>query len=530
MQNFEIVDCTLRDGGYYTNWDFSSDLIETYFAAIRSLPVKYVEVGYRSPEKPGYLGQYFHLNLDTLTHLKGLLRADQGLTIMFNFKDMTSDLIDTLPDALPGTVDLVRFACPPEGLSECIGFARQSKARGLKVAINVMYMTKYVDRADQVLAPLASAENVVDYVALVDSYGGVMPDQAARTMAQAVSILPQPVGYHGHDNLSLAFANSLAALEAGATMLDATFTGMGRGAGNLKTELIAIHREQKFPSGTHYGPLSKAIDMFEAMQKEYGWGTNLAYMVTGAASMPQANVMDWLGTRRYQMDAIVEALLLENDAGFDETAYPALTETAEAGSMKGKPVLVIGGGSSITQHASALTELARSKGMVLVHSSMRNVAEFRDCGLPQIFCLAGQEFQRLSKGQASLLEQDGCVALTMAPPRFRDSTPATGTVCQLALSDSMDAQKLGPVTDEPPLDMALSAASALGATEICLAGFDGYMNASVSEQGNARDVQDAIKSGQHDDTPWKGEISSVTPTLYSVPMQSLYAKIQKRKI
>ena len=78
--------------------------------------------------------------------------------------------------------------------------------------------------------------------------------------------------------------------------------------------------------------------------------------------------------------------------------------------------------------------------------------------------------------------------------------------------------------------MALSAASALGATEICLAGFDGYMNASVSEQGNARDVQDAIKSGQHDDTPWKGEISSVTPTLYSVPMQSLYAKIQKRKI
>ncbi|MER5173987.1 hypothetical protein [Thioclava kandeliae] len=527
MRHFEIVDCTLRDGGYYTNWDFSQSLLDAYFGAIQSLPIKYVEVGYRSPEKSGYLGQYFHLNVETLHRMKQQLRPDQGMAIMFNFKDMNSDLIETLTSDLVGIVDLVRFACPPDSLNKCIDFGRQIKAKGLKVAINVMYMTKYVDQADTVLKPLAEAVDIVDYVALVDSYGGVMPDQAERTIAQAVELLPQPVGYHGHDNLSLAFANSLAALRSGATMLDATFTGMGRGAGNLKTELISVYREQHFPTGCHFGPLSKALELFETLQKEYGWGTNLAYMVSGAASLPQANVMDWLGTRRYQMDSIVEALLPSSDADFDNDAYPLLSDMALAKEVTGRGTLIIGGGVSAGEHAEALIKLAKREDMVLVHSSTRNAAYFENCGLPQIFCLAGQEFSRLSNGEIELLEQPRSLLLTTPPPRFRNSVPTYQNICQLEQSSKdTKAPKLGPITDEPPLGMAIGAAEALKASKVYLAGFDGYAQATVSQQGNARDVQAAIEHGLNPQTPWHGEMASITPTLYKIPSQSLYAKIQ----
>jgi 4-hydroxy 2-oxovalerate aldolase len=251
MLPFKIVDCTLRDGGYYTNWDFPQPLVDAYFDAVRSLSIAYVEVGYRSPAKNAYFGRYFHLSLTfgryfhlsltTLRACRAALRPDQGLAIMFNYKDVTPALIDELTGDLPGVVDLVRFACPPDAIADCVELGRRIKARGIKVAINVMYMTKYAGDVS-VLEPLAVAGDVVDYVALVDSYGGVLPEQAADTVSKAIALLPQPVGFHGHDNLSLAFANSIEALKAGATMLDSTFAGMGRGAGNLKTELITVHR------------------------------------------------------------------------------------------------------------------------------------------------------------------------------------------------------------------------------------------------------------------------------------------------
>lgn len=527
MHNFDILDCTLRDGGYYSNWDFPEELLISYFDAVRSLPIRYVEVGYRSPEKPQYLGRFFHLNIDTLSWMRSLLRPNQGVAIMFNYKDMTPDLIDSLTIDLPGTVDLIRFACPPDNLEECIGLSRRIKARGLKVAINVMYMGKYVDRATDVLAPLANAADAVDYVALVDSYGSVMPDEAARTIAQAVALLPQPVGYHGHDNLSLAFANSLAALDAGATMLDATFTGMGRGAGNLKTELITVHRERHIPTQCHYGPLSKALEMFEAMQKEYGWGTNLAYMVSGAADLPQADVMDWLGTRRYQMDSIVEALRVNSDVEFDNITYPTVPDSPVIDDLAHKPALIIGGGNSAREHAPALINLAKAEEMILIHSSMRNASHYRDCGMPQLFCLAGQEFSRLTDAETPLLDQNNALILTTPPPRFRNSVPASDKIYQLSqMQEYLGNEKLGPITDEPPLGMSLMAAEAINASVVYLAGFDGYTNATVSQQGNARDVQTAIAYGQRIETPWKGSIFSVTPTLYDIPTRSLYAKIQ----
>lgn len=60
MNKPTILDCTLRDGGYYTNWDFENALVEEYANAMENLPIDYVEVGYRSIPLKGYLGQYFY--------------------------------------------------------------------------------------------------------------------------------------------------------------------------------------------------------------------------------------------------------------------------------------------------------------------------------------------------------------------------------------------------------------------------------------------------------------------------------------
>jgi len=61
MKKFQLLDCTLRDGGYYTNWDFDVDSVNTYIDAFNHLPVDYLEIGYRSNPMKEYLGEYFYL-------------------------------------------------------------------------------------------------------------------------------------------------------------------------------------------------------------------------------------------------------------------------------------------------------------------------------------------------------------------------------------------------------------------------------------------------------------------------------------
>ena len=58
-KNIKFLDCTLRDGGYYTNWDFTPELTAAYFSAVNHLPIDYLEIGYRSPILNGYYGEYF---------------------------------------------------------------------------------------------------------------------------------------------------------------------------------------------------------------------------------------------------------------------------------------------------------------------------------------------------------------------------------------------------------------------------------------------------------------------------------------
>lgn len=511
----ELLDCTFRDGGYYTSWDFDEALFDSYLHTMSRLPVSMIELGYRSAPKDIYHGRFFHLDVGDLKHARGVLRNDQKLAVMLNAKDCIPADIAPLLEDCRGAVQLIRFACAPDNLAEGLALARATKALGFGVAMNLMYLTKYIDDISP-LAPLADAGGLVDYVALVDSYGGCMPGDVGKAFRAATKLLPQKVGFHGHNNLSLAFSNSMAAIEAGAAFVDGTIMGMGRGAGNVQTEIMLAYLNKAEGADVNFARLATLVDQFQPLHRIYGWGPSLPYIISGFANLPQAEVMEWIGKRRYTPSSIVDALRnREVDAG-DARVLPAVGECRR---KENKAAMIVGGGQSIPAHLKALQRFAETFGGETIHSSLRHADELRLSG--RFVCLAGQELARWSARELSRRLSDGDRVITQPPPRFIGSLPEDVKSYQTDVSGDFEGGRLGPISDVAPLQLSLAAARDLGAKTIYLAGFDGYAQANIEQQQLMADTERTIKEfcEHHPEV----EIFSLLPTRYAVPVRSLYS-------
>ena len=128
--NIAILDCTLRDGGYYNDWNFSSNLSEKYLQAIKNLPIDIIELGYISNNKNDNFGLHYHLNTPYLKKIKKILKKNQKLCCMVNAKEIRSDK-DLIKLLLPyqGVVDVVRFAIDPKKIDFFLDIISKSKKK-----------------------------------------------------------------------------------------------------------------------------------------------------------------------------------------------------------------------------------------------------------------------------------------------------------------------------------------------------------------------------------------------------------------
>jgi 4-hydroxy 2-oxovalerate aldolase len=121
---------------------------------------------------------------------------------------------------------------------------------------------------------------------------------------------------------------------------------MGRGAGNLKTELILTALNSKNGMEVDFNALGNVVSAFDGLLSEYGWGTNLPYMISGSNSLPQKDVMDWVGARYYSFNSIIQALQNQKNKVPDNENLPVLDSEE-----KSEDVIIIGGGKSVEEHS-----------------------------------------------------------------------------------------------------------------------------------------------------------------------------------
>lgn len=232
-----ILECTLRDGSYAIDYQFSAQDTETVTRALADAGFKWIEVGHGvglgASEKG--IGEARESDID---YIKAGKRAVEGSdSIIGSFFIPGIGEARHLDSAREAGLDFVRVGTNITEFRTSETAVSYAKSLGYLVSVNLM-KSYAVDSKAFADTCRAVADYGVDFVVLVDSAGGMLPDEVAEYSEKALNEIDIPLGFHGHNNFHLAIANCLSARKAGARVLDVSLRGMGRSAGNAQTEIL----------------------------------------------------------------------------------------------------------------------------------------------------------------------------------------------------------------------------------------------------------------------------------------------------
>jgi 4-hydroxy 2-oxovalerate aldolase len=522
-----LLDCTLRDGGYYNAWDFSPSLIEEYLLAMKAAQVDVVELGFRTLENKGFKGPCAFTSDEFLDSIS--IPTALRVAVMLNGSDLCTDIgcVNALGRLFPRPaadtpVNLVRIACHFHELPIALPAAGWLNERGYRVGFNLMQIADRSHEQLQEATTMASAWPI-DVLYFADSMGSMTPDDTARMVSWLREGWQGDLGIHTHDNMGLALANTLRAQAEGVTWLDATVTGMGRGPGNARTEELVIEAESLRGRRANLVPLMALIrQTFGPMKAQYGWGTNPYYYLAGKYGIHPSYIQEMICDARYDDEdilAVTDQLRAEGGKKFSLVSLDGARQFYRgnprgtwkpADLMAGRDVLILGTGPGVADHAAALEAyVRRAQPLVLALNTQSAI----DSALIDLR-IACHPVRLLADAEAYAdLPQPLITPASMLPEHLRAELDGT-EVLDFGLGIQAGSFEIFETHCVTPTSLVLAYALAVVAsgrvTQILMAGFDGYP-AGDTRNNEVDDMLSMFLSSSQ-----KLSIASITPTSYKI--------------
>jgi 4-hydroxy 2-oxovalerate aldolase len=294
-KEIKVLDCTIRDGGLINNYQFSEKFVKAVYAAICDSGVDIVELGKKLVESEEYpRSKYGEWNYCDEDVLKRVVNSYQGRTqpkiaVMFDIGRIDINGLSKKEDSV---VDMIRTACYVKQIDKALDVVKRSKDKGYETSLNIMAVSAAIETELIEALEDVAATPEVDSLYLVDSYGAFYSEQITHYINLYKKYVPVgKMGFHGHNNIQLAYANTQQCIIDGMNLLDTTINGMGRGAGNCPTELLlGFLRNPKYDAR----PLYKVIqDEFVPLRKTMEWGFNDIYGISGQLNQHPRDAMKW---------------------------------------------------------------------------------------------------------------------------------------------------------------------------------------------------------------------------------------------
>lgn len=389
MNKIDVLDCTLRDGGYINQWQFGEKNIKKIISCLIDSNVDIIECGFLSDKAKGtssaeLLGSTLFDSLKTLQSYLPNYRNNSMLVCMINYDEYD---VTSLPQYDGTSIEGIRLAFHKRDLDEALKLCPIIIDKGYKLFLQPMVTLTYSDTEFINLIIKANAINPYAFY-IVDSFGVMSQKDLLRLYYLVDHNLSSEVyvGYHSHNNIQMAYSNAQMLVDLKTKrhiIIDASVLGMGRGAGNLNTELFIEYIKDLNGSNYKIKPLLKIIDqVLRSIYAEKFWGYSLPYYASALnnchpnyatylddkSTLTIEHITDILSgiedSKKTNFDKeYIEMLYLyyQKKAIRDDEAKNFLTSE-----LKGKKVIIIASGSSINEDADKIASVLANGDCVTI--------------------------------------------------------------------------------------------------------------------------------------------------------------------
>lgn len=388
MNSIKVLDVTLRDGGCVNDFCFGQTYMEKILKAQEAAGIDIIEMGYIDDKKGTVSGRTQYIN-EQVIHEHFLKNKKPGVTYVA-MMDYGKFNVDNLQPRTENSIDGIRMAFHKKNRLDMVPLGRKIMEKGYKFFIQPMITLRYSDAEileliDMVNKELPDASGFY----IVDSFGEMRPTDMSRMLNLVDhNLLPgMTIGYHSHNNLQLSYSNAMSLLQFPTTrdiMLDSSIMGMGKGAGNLNTELLLEHLNLFY--GKHYNvaPLLEVIDkVINQLHSEFYWGYAPEYYLSSIAHCTPSYASHFYNKHMLPIDQVAELLgqiaeekKISFDKEYAEKLYreynenKAIDDTEMVRELKTelaeKTILLIAPGKSTGGALDQIAELSARENVVTI--------------------------------------------------------------------------------------------------------------------------------------------------------------------
>ena len=528
-----LLDCTLRDGGYYNNWDFSQITVSKYLRSIEKSGIRVIELGFRQFPQKKFLGAFAYttdefiesLDISKSIDIAVMVDASTILSRPGNVKDNVNLLFR---EKNKSKVKIVRIASHINQINESEEIALSINKLGYKVFLNIMQPNTVKLEALKSISQKIKSWNTVDVIYFADSFGNLTPGEVQEMIAQNKNLWNRQLGFHAHNNKGLALTNSIMSIDTGGLWVDSTIMGMGRGAGNAHTENLLLDLVHKY--GCSFNPeelFDLVLNEFTLLKEKYKWGQNLAYHLSAINNIHPTYIQEMLSNNRYSNLELLNAVKFMSNIDArqfkKDLLLKARGEILNPGSWdahnwcKNKEILILGSGKSLSHHKDGIIKYIQLYKPLVVSLNLKDDFEEKFIDL---FVSSNETRMLEDFKKYEYLKKPLAVSLKLLKKTIGKDLK-NKNILDYGLNVKSGVFKVEKTGCTLPTELAIGYALAIvligNASKINLVGFDGYDDQDDIRQLKMNELLELFyqSSGV--------ELTSLTPTTYNVKEGSIYA-------
>lgn len=387
MRKVKMLDCTLRDGGCVNDFNFGCFYMKQILDGIERSGIEIIELGYIDSKAGSEEGRTQYCNDHVIT--KNFLQSKKNnitYVAMIDYGKYDPDLLQLRNES---SIDGIRLAFHKKDRKKILDWGRKILGKGYQLFIQPMTCVRYSDwEMLDLINDINTCLPEVSAFYIVDSFG----EMKLKEMNRIANLIDHnlnegiPIGLHSHNNLQLSYSNAVTLLGFPMNrdvIFDSSIMGMGKGAGNMTTELFAEHLNNYEGKTYNIEPLLETIDtVINQIRENYSWGYSVEYYLSANNHCTPSYASHYYKKHMLSIRQVSELLSLikeEKKISFDkiyadELYYEYNAKTYDdhenlkilVKRFHGKKILVVAPGKSVLQYKREIENVVNSEDVISI--------------------------------------------------------------------------------------------------------------------------------------------------------------------